>query len=257
MLPITYKSVTLADAIIRLVDDDMVDWLRTDGLTSATDLLAQRDMPDRLRHEVLDWAKGYGKGTLMLQAECFRNLAWANEHAPRLLSCPDLEKMQRKFEDMYTQKDVCYCQTHHMCSSSCRETEYGSGGGSVKPCKDEFGVSTDTVVCAFAHCKRKFFHRGCVRKLGVDKVSKWYCLECDRRIGDVAQDVLEDVECLRRGEEVTAKKIGKERGEDWSEPEAKKKAYNMIGKVLESWVDEKVKIMEEGQGRRLMETDLY
>jgi hypothetical protein len=128
-------------------------------------------MPKRLATEYSDYTDGYNPGPLMEQEKIFERLWAKNKMIKRQLSRDMLADIQdRKFEnadmDFY-----CYCH----------ET------------MPETALPKNTVECAHGDCPVRYFHKSCVKKLGVDKVSRWFCTLCEQQMRSLAHQTLRDL----------------------------------------------------------------
>jgi hypothetical protein len=159
-----------------LVDDCMLDWIITEGLTEERDISVKTcTMPIDLSYEVSDYFAGYPKGRLMRQTEAYRNLARGNATDKPPLSESEFNEIFDAFENgCGDSPNICFCETQH---------EY----------------ETEMVECNFRHCMRDAFHKNCVQGQGVDKVSKWYCPECERAMIRMADMVLDEVQLMSEG----------------------------------------------------------
>lgn len=159
-----------------LVDDDIVDWVIKEGRDYVSDAGtgSPRNMPTRLLYEFSEWLMGYGKGELMLQAEQYNDMARHNDQSNPSIDHRTLRGMQKNFES--GKNKMCYC--------------YGSDA--------DQDHDNAIIECSFNGCRYKRFHLRCVNTLGIDRVSRWYCTDCEQRIADVAKKVLDEVDSMRR-----------------------------------------------------------
>jgi hypothetical protein len=180
--PRAQKLITHFDADPRtdgktmLVDDCMLDWIIEEGLTEERDISVKTcTMPLDLSYEVSDYFVGFPKGRLMRQTEAYRGLARKNAAGDPILLESEFNEIFEAFENgCGDSPNICFCDTKH---------EY----------------ETEMIQCTFRHCMRDKFHKNCVQGLGVDKVSKWYCPECERAMTRMAEMVLEEVQLMSEG----------------------------------------------------------
>jgi hypothetical protein len=150
-----------------LVDDDLVDYFLEDPACRCI-----QDMPPRLAKEYEVFSDGYNPGPLMGQERQFERLWARNQATKQELTQKMLEQIQRdKFEPAAT-KYMCYC----------RATIPKRGA-----------LAKDTVICSHSGCPTVIFHKSCVKKLGVEKVSRWYCTTCESQMKRAACKVLREL----------------------------------------------------------------
>jgi hypothetical protein len=126
-------------------------------------------MPTRLAKEYADFSEGYNTGPLMYQERQFERLWMRNNAIKQELTQKTLEQIQRgKFERAGTEY-VCYCRA---------------------AVPEEGMLRKDAVICSYRSCKTVIFHKSCVKKLGVDKVSRWYCTSCANEMKRIAWKTL-------------------------------------------------------------------
>ncbi|KAH5535154.1 hypothetical protein HBI27_173950 [Parastagonospora nodorum] len=150
---------------IMLVDYDIMDYLQLDSVTRMFD---KSRIPKRLAYEYEDFADGYSPGRLMKQEELFERLRSKNKLLKHKITQEMLGKVARERFERKDQPFMCYCHV-------------------IIP---EEGLPKGAVECAHRGCSMKYFHKACVKKLGVDKVSRWYCTECQHRIRILAHQTL-------------------------------------------------------------------
>jgi hypothetical protein len=150
-----------------LVDDDLVDYFLEDPACRCI-----QDMPSRLAKEYEYFSDGYKAGPLMGQERQFERLWARNQAIKQELKQTLLEQIQcDKFEPT-AMKYICYC----------RATISKQG---VLP--------GDTITCSHSGCLTVIFHKSCVKKLGVDKVSRWYCTTCESQMKRAACKLLREL----------------------------------------------------------------
>lgn len=141
---------------IMLVDNDVFEYFFTDP----ADRMRNRNglcVPKRLATEYDEFEEGYNPGPLMLQEKLFEQLWSKNRLIKDQLSGDLLATTQKhQFEHANT-PSFCYC--HDNIPKS--------------------GLPKDVVECSHRDCSMKYFHKSCVKKLGFDKVSHWYCTNCE------------------------------------------------------------------------------
>jgi hypothetical protein len=161
---------------LMLVDDEMLPWLLHEGSSiERGPHLDSRDMPSDLSYEISGYFNGEGKGRLMRQTEGYRDLASRNNTEKKILAHVELSRIYEKFKQgCGSNPNICFCETQH-------------------------SDDTNMVECTFRHCLHQNFHRNCVKGLGVDKVSSWYCPDCERVMGRMARMVLGEVKFMSEG----------------------------------------------------------
>jgi hypothetical protein len=152
---------------LMLVDDDLVNYFSLDPSSRARDAKGPQ-MPKRLAQEWDDVAFGCPPGPLMEQEKMFERLQHKNSVIKQNISREMLLEFQKKVEATGT-SFMCYCHD--------------------KPPKDG-PMSAEIVQCAHRDCPMKYFHKSCVKKLGVDSVSRWFCTECGFQMRTLAHRTL-------------------------------------------------------------------
>jgi hypothetical protein len=154
---------------IMLVDSDVVSYFLLDPSYRLKNRNGQL-VPKRLATEYDEFADGYRPGPLMEQEKLFEHLWTKNNLIKRQISRNMLLDFQRKYQ--HTGAPVmCYC--HDQMSEH---------------------VPVEQVVeCAHRDCQTKYFHKSCIKKLGVDKVSHWYCTRCEQKMQSLAYQTLHDM----------------------------------------------------------------
>ena len=155
---------------IMLVDNDLLQHFMTDPANRMVNRNSPL-IPKRLATEYADFADGYSPGPLMEQERQFERLWNKNKIIKRQISKESLSDIQhQKFEN---------ADTHFMCY-----------------CNDNVpadGLSKHVVECAHRDCTLRYFHKSCVKKLGVDKVSRWFCTMCEEQMRSLAYQTLRDL----------------------------------------------------------------
>ena len=153
-----------------LVDNDLLHYFVTDPRERAQN----RDsslVPKRLATEYADFADGYNPGPLMEQEKQFERLWSKNNIIKRKLSKESLSDVHhQKFETKGTAY-MCYCHDKI----------------------PEEGLPRDVIECAHRDCILQYFHKSCVKKLGVDKVSRWFCTMCEEQMRSTAYKTLREL----------------------------------------------------------------
>jgi hypothetical protein len=152
---------------IMLVDNDVLEYFFTDPVDRMHNRNAL-DVPKRLATEYEEFKQGYNPGPLMLQEKLFEQL-WSKNRLVKDRISGDLLAITQKhqFEHAKT-PSFCYCHDN----------------------VPESGLPKDIVECSRRDCGIKYFHKSCVKKLGVDKVSRWYCTNCEEEMKFVAHKTL-------------------------------------------------------------------
>lgn len=146
-----------------LVDDDMVSYF--------TDLDNSSPMPPRLLREHTEFLDGYDRGPLMKQELEFERLFLKNISLKHPLTTRTLQDIQRLHFGPKGSIQMCYCQVEVPCTISGIRKEFSKGH----------------VSCSYRECEfGGVFHKRCVKKLGVEKVSRWYCTACEKQMKALA-----------------------------------------------------------------------
>lgn len=173
-----YEKDPIFKGRIMLVDEDMAMWLLSDlpnrdsrNPSSVFNRLI--DMPQRLSLEYADFQGGYNPGPLMEQERIFERIRQKNKVMKQQITRNMLLNFQRKNNDREGITYMCYCHDE----------------------APEHLAMKDVVTCSHRDCKVSYFHKSCVMKLGVDKVSCWYCTACEHRMGAAVRQFLRDMGC--------------------------------------------------------------
>jgi hypothetical protein len=167
MLAVYEQDEHFADRIM-LVDNDMIDYFLLDPADRREEVNGSL-VPKRLAAEYADFADGYNPGPLMKQEKLFDRLWNKNNIIKRQVSRQMLEDFQKKHLSGNAPV-MCYCQ------------EQIPKGGLLK----------QVVECAHRFCIVKYFHKSCIKKLGVNKVSRWYCTRCAQTMESTAYQLLRE-----------------------------------------------------------------
>jgi len=153
---------------LMLVDEDMVDYL----IQVSMDRLNYHDpaiMPPRLAKEYLDGVYRCIPTPLIEQKSQFQKLLDRNRIITEELTQELVRDMQRDIFECTSKQRMCYCQDE---------------------IPEQISTAKDIVVCSYEDCSTQFFHKSCVKNLGVEKVSHWYCADCAHEMRAVAHDAL-------------------------------------------------------------------
>lgn len=153
-----------------LLDDDVFCYLGEDTLVRLCNHESEA-MPQRLVNEYADLAAGYSSGPLMEQERHFERL-WAKNKATKQQITKNLLQEIQRDQERSKVGYICYC--HEGIPSHCM-------------------FPKDMIMCSHIDCELKFFHTSCIKKLGVEKVSRWYCTACEELMKFVARDTLRDM----------------------------------------------------------------
>ena len=160
-----YEQQELTRGRVMLVDDDLVSYFL--DLNTAPGRPDIGSMPPRLLREHEEFLKGYERGPLMKQEIEFERLFLKNMALKHDLTSEMLQVMQRKDDSVEGAVQLCYCRSAVLPKVSGICKEFGNG----------------YVRCAYRKCDfGGFFHKRCVKKLGVEKVSRWYCTTCEKKM---------------------------------------------------------------------------
>ncbi|CAO2654626.1 Nn.00g113590.m01.CDS01 [Neocucurbitaria sp. VM-36] len=163
-----YEKDSRTSGRLMLVDDDMVHYLMQDPSCRAHngEPIA---MPERLAVEYTDFADGHNPGPLMEQERQFERLWQKNKAIKQHISRKMLQDIQRRTFERPGTEYICYCQA---------------------AVPEENHDSIDIIPCSYRDCERVLFHKSCVKNLGVDKVSRWYCTSCEKEMQALARVTL-------------------------------------------------------------------
>ncbi|KAI4672066.1 uncharacterized protein J4E78_000566 [Alternaria triticimaculans] len=153
---------------LMLVDDDLINYLIEDPAIRARNRNPD-GIPDRLQKEYDDVKNGFNPGALMAQELRFERLYAKNGFNKQELTQVMLQDIQHNELERPGTERICYCRA-----------TAPKGGLLAK----------DTVVCSHRDCTTTYFHKSCVKKLGVEKVSRWYCTSCEQQMKILACQTL-------------------------------------------------------------------
>jgi len=155
---------------IMLVDSDLLHYFMSDPNTRM--FSREKDfVPKRIATEYADFAEGYNPGPLMEQEKQFESLWSKNNIIKRKLTTEALMKVQREKFEKKGAEYMCYC--HDIVPDS--------------------GLPANVIECTHRDCTMKVFHKACVKKLGVEKVSRWICTMCEEQMRTTAYRLLRDL----------------------------------------------------------------
>ncbi|KAH6614183.1 hypothetical protein C7974DRAFT_72385 [Boeremia exigua] len=160
-----YEQHDITKGRLMLVDEDLVSYLL--DRNSSPDQPDPTTMPTRLLREHFESLNGYGCGPLMqTELEFERRLA-KDVSIGRPLTSKILQNIQGKHSGLKGSRTLCYCQVEVL--------------PHVRDMNKEFGK--DFVSCSYRRCEfGGVFHTRCVKKLGSEKVSRWYCTSCEKQM---------------------------------------------------------------------------
>lgn len=153
---------------VMLVDDELVPYLMEDP-QARTGSRNACVMPKCLADEYDDFYDGYDRGPLMEQERLFDRLLHKNKVIKQKITRRMLQNIQREFERGPV---MCFCQD---------------------TIPEEGFQNMDVIVCSHRDCTIGVFHKFCVKKLGFDKVTRWYCTSCEQKMGALARKTLRDL----------------------------------------------------------------
>lgn len=154
---------------VMLVDTDLVSYFLDPYNTPSRPDIAS--MPPRLLQEHKEYNSGYERGPLMNQELEYERMALKNTAMRHPLTMRMLRNITPNLKGCTT---LCYCSTAVQ-DMARTDTEAAKGFVSCSYRKCEFGG---------------FFHKRCVKKLGVEKVSRWYCTACEKKMEVLAYKTL-------------------------------------------------------------------
>lgn len=160
-----YEQHELTKDRIMLVDDDLVSYFLDINVSPSKPDLG--GMPPRLLREHTELLDGYDRGPLMKQEVEFERLFVKNTSMRHQLTTKVLRDIQRQYDDGKGSVQLCYCKTAVLPKVSEITKRLGNGFVSCSYRKCEFGG---------------VFHKRCVKNLGVEKVSRWYCTACEKKM---------------------------------------------------------------------------
>ena len=166
-----YEKNSTTKGRLMLVDSDLMYYFMLDPISRARN----RDpgiVPERLASEYASFADGHCPGPLMEQERQFECLWHKNGVIKQQISAKMLQDIQHQHLDDLGVERMCYCQD-----------------GVPK----DGAMPKDVVVCSHRDCKYVYFHKSCVKKLGVDKVSRWFCTSCEEKMKVLARQTLRDL----------------------------------------------------------------
>jgi hypothetical protein len=151
-----------------LIDDDLINYFMEDPTIRARNRNLD-GVPARLQKEYDDVKNGYNPGALMAQELRFERLYAKNGFVKQELTQTMLQDIQRNEFERPGTKYMCYCRA--------AVPKRGS------PAKE-------TIVCSYRGCATRYFHKSCAKKLGVEKVSRWYCTSCEQHMKTLSRQAL-------------------------------------------------------------------
>jgi hypothetical protein len=155
---------------LMLIDDDLIDYFMENPASRARNRIHNQDsVPARLQKEYDDVQNGYNPGALMAQELRFERLYTKNGFIKQELTQVMLQDIQRKDFERAGTKYLCYCRS--------TVPKHGS-------------ETEEIVICSHRDCATRYFHKSCVKKLGVEKVSRWYCTSCEQQMKILACQTL-------------------------------------------------------------------
>ncbi|KAF1841280.1 uncharacterized protein K460DRAFT_399093 [Cucurbitaria berberidis CBS 394.84] len=166
-----YEKDSRTKGRLMLVDEDLISYFMEDPSSRARnrDLSA---VPERLAAEYIGCADGYIPGPLMGQERQFEHLWNKNKVIKEQISRNMLQAIQRQKFERPGAEYMCYCQEN----------------------VPEEGLATKNVItCSHRDCDVVYFHKSCVKNLGVDKVSLWFCTSCEKRMKVLAHQTLRNL----------------------------------------------------------------
>ncbi|KAJ4989110.1 hypothetical protein SVAN01_05372 [Stagonosporopsis vannaccii] len=173
-----YERHDLTKGRVMLVDEDLVPYFVNDSTsTIAPDF---GSMPPRLLREHYEYLDGFDRGPLMKQELEFKRLFQKNTSMKHPLTLKKLQDVQHQKFDPQGSVQLCYCQIKIARTASAINKEFSKG----------------YVSCSYQSCEfGGIFHKRCVKKLGVEKVSRWYCTACEKQMKALACRAL-GIQCM-------------------------------------------------------------
>lgn len=160
-----YEQHGLTKGRVMLVDGDLVPYLmENNGNPTKPNVTS---MPSRLLREHTEFLDGYDCGPLMKQEAEFERLFVKNMSMRHALTTSTLQDIQRQHLGPKGSSQLCFCKTEVLLKASNIAMEFSKG----------------FVRCSFRKCEfGGIFHKRCVKKLGFEKVSRWYCTACEKQM---------------------------------------------------------------------------
>lgn len=157
---------------VMLVDSDLIYYFMLDPSARAALQYEPEIIPERLAAEYAEFSQGRKPGPLMEQERQFERLWHKNAISKHHISSKDLKVIQRQKIEILDVTRMCYCQV---------------------TLPDEGDMPKDIFMCSHHDCEYVYFHKSCVKKLGVDKVSRWFCTSCEEKMKMLARQTLRDL----------------------------------------------------------------
>lgn len=161
-----------------LVDSDLHSYFM-EGPTQFSN-----SMPPRMGAEFENFAKGCAPGPCMIQERQFMRLSQTNTILKRKVTQQTLNAVHSQIHKDAHNGFYCYCHE-------------------AMPKK---GLPSGVIECTYTSCGARYFHKSCVKDMGLDMRSKWYCGDCQlmmqkhasvalghRTISDILQEDIEDM----------------------------------------------------------------
>lgn len=168
-----YEQQDLTKGRVMLIDEDVVPYFL--DLNTSPDRPDLGSMPPRLLREHKEFLDGYDRGPLMKQELEFERLFLKNMTLKHDLTSEMLQAIQRQKDSLEGAVQMCYCRTAVLPKISEISKEFGNSFVRCSYRKCEFGA---------------LFHKHCIKKLGVEKVSRWYCTTCEKKMRMLAYKAL-------------------------------------------------------------------
>lgn len=111
----------------------------------------------------------------------------SNKAAKQPIGRTLLEKMYCSFEAGADTAVFCYCGAVVPGGSP---VDWKRGSTTARMQYEDLERDSEVISCSFRECSRRFFHKRCVEILGVEKVSRWYCTECEQKMRVVVDRML-------------------------------------------------------------------
>ncbi|KAI2475596.1 hypothetical protein Ptr902_12937 [Pyrenophora tritici-repentis] len=165
-----YESDERTKGRLMLIDDDMLDYLLDSAMTGFYNR-DQGDMPPCLSREYYD-SINKRIPTPLIEQECrFQKLWVRNNILKKPLTQDMLRDIQSNKFECTGKQAMCYCRDEF---------------------REEMTTAKDIIVCSYVDCNIQYFHKSCVKNLGVEKVSHWYCFDCAQQMREDAYDALDN-----------------------------------------------------------------
>lgn len=160
-----YEQHDLTKGRVMLVDHDLVSYFMS--LNSRPEKSNHASILPRVMHNHTGFLNDFERIALMDKERVFEKVFTKNTTTSHPLTKNILQDINPQISGLSVSAKSCYCQievSRNVCDM-----------------KKEFGK--DYVRCSYRKCEfGNIFHKQCVKKLGFEKVSRWYCTACEKQM---------------------------------------------------------------------------